>query len=373
MTIERAFIVAVEPTDELLGIVDDLRSAAVRAEKADPGDRSDVVRFEALAARLEHAAAYSDGMRHEVPVEDAAGVMPLGMDLARWPASVPDSVAGPARSAIEQGSLPVLLVTPLEPGQRGADRMPVPAAPPAERWQSNGSFGREAVAHRFRAQIESALSEARDGQRTPAIAPSGVQNAVVTELLREYAAAVPGTSRVDAPVEYRDGSRAENMFPLRALTLQDRLGPADMELHLALLSIRHTEMDTVVHGAWLRNVEVSRPRPASQTDDFVYGVSMTQLAELTRHGTRSVQIHIYQTGLETAIIGFYRAVVDHLLAYPGSVAVQPMYFKAGSGGPRKGGETRRRTGTNQAQKLNRRKQTVVAQRAPFGRGTPWQM
>ena len=44
-------------------------------------------------------------------------------------------------------------------------------------------------------------------------------------------------------------------------------------------------------------------------------------------------IYMYQTGLETAVLGFDRAVVMHLLEYPGSLAVVPMYFRRKGRGP----------------------------------------
>ena len=87
---------------------------------------------------------------------------------------------------------------------------------------------------------------------------------------------------------------------------------ASLELRFALLSIRHTEMDAVVDGAWLRNAEISRPRPAAQTDDLVYETSLRQLDELCR-SERHVRLYMYQTGLETAVVGFYRALANHLL------------------------------------------------------------
>ena len=139
------------------------------------------------------------------------------------------------------------------------------------------------------------------------------------------------------PVEYRDGSRSAHPFPLRALPLKGQLPACSLELRFALLSIRHTEMDAVVDGAWLRNAEVSRPRPAGQTDDLVYDITRSQLAELCR-GEAHVRLYLYQTGLETAVVGFYKALVDHLLSHPGSVSVQPMYYEAPRA-PRRGHST----------------------------------
>jgi hypothetical protein len=132
---------------------------------------------------------------------------------------------------------------------------------------------------------------------------------------------------VQAPVEYRDGSRSRHPFPLRSLKLAQR-APSDFdELRLALLSIRHTEMDAVIDGAFLRNSEISQPRTAAETDDLVFTTSREQLLALTGDGSNPLHLRMYQTGLDTAIVGFYRAVVHHLLEHPGTLAVTPMFFQ----------------------------------------------
>jgi hypothetical protein len=58
---------------------------------------------------------------------------------------------------------------------------------------------------------------------------------------------------------------------------------------------------------------------------------MTQLAVLTNDGQLRLSLHIYQTGLDTAVVGFYRAVVDHLLKHPYSLSVVPMFYASGTG------------------------------------------
>jgi hypothetical protein len=215
------------------------------------------------------------------------------------------------------------VVDPHARGVTGAEDVGV-AEEPADAWAAEvGVFGGRAVEARFRAQIGEALNP--DATRRVRISPSGINNAVVAEILREFVAVEPGAGRVDVPVEYRDGSKSAHPFPLRALPLVTELPTASLTLTFALLSIRHTEMDAIVHGAWLRNAEISRPRPAAQTDDLVYDISLRQFEELTRT-ERHVHLHMYQTGLETAVVGFYRALTTHLLRHPGSVSVQPMYF-----------------------------------------------
>ena len=56
MSAERSIVVAVPRTTESAELVRDIVSAAERARKADPGDRGDIVRYEALSVQLESLA-----------------------------------------------------------------------------------------------------------------------------------------------------------------------------------------------------------------------------------------------------------------------------------------------------------------------------
>jgi hypothetical protein len=293
-------------TAELQDLVTEIEAARRRAIKAEPGERTDIVRYESLCTRLEAVAAArvrSDGVESRT-------------------ASAGDGIV-----VTNSGHLSVSLRLPLEPGA-AAQRTDAAVGPPpvADAWQAEGNAkGRRAVEQRFRRQLDAALAPSA-GKSAAALDPSGVNNRVITEVLRGRLAG-SARQRVDVPVVYRDGSAASAPFPLRCLHVRDAESPrADLTLRLALLSIRHTEMDPVVDGAWLRNAEVSRPRPAAQTDDFVHQTSKKQLLALTDDGRRSVRLQIFQTGLETAIIGFYRAVVEHLLEHPRTLEVVPMFY-----------------------------------------------
>lgn len=366
MSAEQASVVGILDTAANRALIADINSGAARSRKAEPGDRLDIARFEALATRLEQLAV-NDAQAPRVSVRppgQGAETMLFGMEQADWSPGLPAEIQAAAASIAAAGRIPVLVVDPFVTGLTAVTD-PVAVGAPARPWDSEGARGREAVEKRFRAQVSEALAAA-DGGRMP-ISPSGIQNSVVTETLREFAAAQPGGRRVDVPVEYRDGSRSTHPFALQALPLKGQLPACSLELQFALLSIRHTEMDAVVHGAWLRNADVSRPRPAGQTDDLVYDITRSQLTELCR-GEDHVRLHLYQTGLETAVVGFYKALVDHLLSQPSSVSVQPMYYEAPRA-PRRGQQhpqqgARRRQGS---------RGPVVAESALFRRGTPWTM
>ena len=356
MTTEKAWVVGLPADAAYQSLAREVTSAIGRSSKAEPGDRLDIARMEALATQFEQAAI-NDTRAVRIPValpEVGAGCDSLfcGTNPAAWPERLPRDIRAAAQQCVDSGLLPVLLVDPFLPGATAVGQGGR-AEPPAERWDAGDERGQRAVEARFRAQIQEAVA---DGGRRSPISPSGIQNAVVTEILREFAGAVPGSAQIDAPVEYRDGSRSAHPFPLRALRLRVNLPPASLELKFALLSIRHTEMDAVVDGAWLRNAEVSRPRLAAQTDDLVYETSVKQLEELSCC-ERHVRLYIYQTGLETAVVGFYRAFVNHLLKHPGTVSVQPMYYEKPSA------KSSRKKG----------KEPVVTESSLFRKGTPWTM
>jgi hypothetical protein len=348
MSTESAVVLGVAPTHEIEQLVADIEGARRRATKAEPGDRVDIERFEVLASQLELLADSLSTARLEVRIGSAHGENRylLGGSEDWWGLGLGPDILEAARSMQARGLVPILRLYGLEPGATPEPTQAVGVPDVAERFDSKGKKGRAAVEARFRDQLSKALESAHGGTEIRPISPSGIQNPVVTEILREHVIGDP-SDRVDVPVEYRDGSRSANPFPMRCLPLRaDVHGQFELGLKFALLSIRHTEMDAAVDGSWLRNAEISRPRPAALTDDLVYDISIAQLEELTDSGRRTVRIEMYQTGLETAVIGFYRAVTFHLLKHPGTLAVEPMYFASGSNG-------------NHG--------------APFRRGTPWTM
>jgi hypothetical protein len=326
VTRESVLAIAITPDEDRRLLVADVRSARARVAKAVAGDRIDVARFEVLSADLERWAygrqhdddAASVGVSDTV---DAPGLITAGDgdDLA----FIPHSWRERFQAVLDADGIVVTVRAPLLAGAGAEATRPKakPVPEPVEAWRSKtGARGTRAVQERFEAQIEECLSGGAG-----AISPSDIQNTVLTETLRRYVG--QRGQRRDVPVEYRDGSRSRHTFPLRSLKLATA-APSDFEeLRLALLSIRHTEMDAVVDGAFLRNAEISQPRPAADTDDLVFEISREQLLALTADGSRSMHLRIYQTGLDTAIVGFYRAVVRHLLDHPGTLAVTPMFFQ----------------------------------------------
>ena len=336
MTTERLYAIAMPLDTEHTMLAADVRSARERARKAEPGDRVDIVRYETLSSQLEawaHSVATASAstgsgvsvgpvVRFASPTDSEVEGLHQATD-----GDMPDWVPEPERQAVAamltDGGALVTVRLPLEPGHTPVGDTRKPPPPPAAVWKAPpGMRGTQAVEKRFSDQLKEAIG---DPEHPRPFVPSGVSNVVLTNTLREFVGR--GGARIDVPAEYKDGSRAKHLFPLRSLTfLPSPRGPFDLTVRFALLSIRHTEMDAVVDGAWLRNVQISQQRAAAETDDLVYQISREQLTELTR-GEKRVMMEMYQTGLQPAVVGFYRALVDHLLEQPGSVTVRPMYHQ----------------------------------------------
>jgi len=287
--------------DTVLKLRRESEAALLRAEKLPSGDLTELRRYESLQVAIERcalASLWSGALHHSGPDAGAAAAV--------WQ---------------EHG---VIVELNLPHGRGETDRGGVPGTgppPPLPIWRSGAVRPQPAMAERFRQQIVAALS----GEDVDAmLRPSGITNSVVTEALREFAERQEEEAPVTIRVRYRDGSFGPN-FPLRAAALGTNPPSGWRRLRFTLLSIRHVEMDATVDGAWLRNSVVSRPRVAGETDALVHEISRRQLAALTDGGP--VVIDMYQTGFEPAVIGFYRAVIEHLAARPGTVAVRPYYFR----------------------------------------------
>ena len=318
MTTERSHIVVLRgrAADRARGFADAAETAARRAHKALPGDRSDIVRFEELASAVEAAAkaAWVAGADVIDCAPDVHAVYPWGEHLTT---SAPQAIARLLRPVLTPGAFCVFIQSAFASGPTSRLSSEEPRMP-AEPFRTEAR-GRAAVADRFDAQCRSVLAQ-RPGA---VINPSGVMNTVLTEGLRCAFAVDPKNRSVDAPVVYRDGSQGP---PLRLASIAFTTVPIEQPCtrRFALLSIRHPDLDIEVDGCWLRNTVISRPRPAGETDRLVYELSKGQLADLLEGGP--LTIVLYQTGLETAIVGFYRAVADVLRDRPRILTVLPKYW-----------------------------------------------
>ena len=143
---------------------------------------------------------------------------------------------------------------------------------------------------------------------------SNIPHSVISEVLNSYCFTDQIDDTTAINVLYTDGSQG---MPIPIMCLH-RLGEDEYKsfvaitaLEVGLLSMRHLFMDKDVDFYWFRNKEVSKTRFLSDTDVFCYEESKRQFKELREMG--KVKINLYHTGLQPAIIGFYRALVDELM------------------------------------------------------------
>ena len=140
---------------------------------------------------------------------------------------------------------------------------------------------------------------------------SNQPHSIIAEALNEFVYKdSPDDSEKSIRVIYMDGSEGEP-FPIRCLTRPVDLIVDENEhaLEASLISMRHLEMDEKVDFAWFRNSKVSVARPFAETDAYCTERTMEVLREI---GDDELHLHLYQTGLETAVVGFYRGLVQVL-------------------------------------------------------------
>lgn len=268
------------------------RERAGRAiESAPIGDRTALVKYAQLTSELEKLA------------------------YAAWSAGAPISDEPTERS--------IRLEWPFATGLTPQSMRARTSTGPRAMWRATDPRASRTAAtyERFVEQLER-WSAPDPSPETPPLCPSGVQNRALTEALRRFAGTTPASLPRSAPVVYVDGSAARP-FPLHTADLTDAELSAGRELRFTLLSVRHFSMDPIVDGAWLRNREISLPRARAETDELAYLRSRDQLARL---GTEPLTLHLYQTGLEMAVFGFYRALIDHMRVSTSPLSLVPHYF-----------------------------------------------
>lgn len=203
--------------------------------------------------------------------------------------------------------------------------------PPQPSPEATTAKGRKRMANRFARALEAAL---------PArglVNLSDQPHEVSTEVLAQFLYAVEGSPAGQVRVEYADGSEAKP-FPLRAITPPAAPTPPKaervdglVELSVALMSMRHLELDPFVERAWYRNKEVSVTRPLAESDEFCFQFSVRELTELREvYAGETVLIRMFHTGFEPAAVGFYRAVAAELKTRRGWLRVLPHYYRGGT-------------------------------------------
>jgi hypothetical protein len=146
----------------------------------------------------------------------------------------------------------------------------------------------------------------------------------LAEGLHRLARAGDGRAPGEVRILYIDTSEAAP-FPAGRLAMADD-GRAMTVLKMSLMSGRHQSMDADMHGSWFRNNELSGAAEVNaDIDAIAYRLSKRHLDAISTP-ERPVGIEMHLTGLEPAIVGFFRAVAERLLLAPGSLRVRPRYF-----------------------------------------------
>lgn len=176
----------------------------------------------------------------------------------------------------------------------------------------------------LRQQIAGAL---RNG--SPVCFGNQAPHDVIAECLHDF---VYGQSQNPGPASFRvvyaDGSEARP-FPVLCLDSQ-QLEPSVSVLRVALISMRHLDLDTEVDFCWFRNREASRSWTHAEADEFCYKETRRQLVELMSCGP--LRLILYHTGFEPACLGFYRGLVETILErlnqnQPVQLQVEPRYLR----------------------------------------------
>ncbi|NLB01749.1 MAG: hypothetical protein GX837_12475 [Methanomicrobiales archaeon] len=131
-------------------------------------------------------------------------------------------------------------------------------------------------------------------------------------------------------ISYDDGS-AGGLFPLFSLKKLEIRPECSVIIKLGLMSIRHSEsLDVITDGYLIRNSEMNWQDSYGEQEWFAHQ-QMMKLVDALLEIEHSVEIHLYHTGLQPAVVGVYRAVVDQLKNHRGRVIVVPYFARGGDG------------------------------------------
>lgn len=134
---------------------------------------------------------------------------------------------------------------------------------------------------------------------------------------------------------YSDGSIGDE-FPL--FCLAPKKAPEGLPvINAALISNRHFELDPKIDVCIIRNSEISRREDASiaEQEQLSFEIAHRFLHEYLKKSI-GLELHLYHTGLEPAVIGTYRAILEILRKsdskYRDKLIVIPKMFRGHKNG-----------------------------------------
>jgi hypothetical protein len=168
------------------------------------------------------------------------------------------------------------------------------------------------------------IDAARRGNAQVALGNS--RHVDLTKALHRYLHATDAEESFRIHFVYKDGSMG-GAIHLRQLPIREEPSGA-VDLCVALESCRHFDLDTEVDCYLLRNAEVARREDATFAvqEKISYERIRASLEDLC--GKESLHLRLFHTGLEPAVVGFYRALIDLLLA-GWQLKVTPVFFVGG--------------------------------------------
>lgn len=301
----------------------DARAAARTSLTALPGDTADTRRYSALAARIEQVAAESPGLDSlavsgELEFDEAGSADSWVTPEGPRPTGPPDAKDWVDKK-LGEGFIVVQLfafapVSDLRRAVEGPVGFPAPSRVFQAKKDSN------ALIERFEDQLAAAPGLPLD--------PTNVPNRPLALGLRKLASGIYGCGEPKL-IAYSDGSVARP-FPRGTSQLATVVPEEWRVIALSMMSMRHPEMDVKVVGALLRNIDVSRPVAHAHKDETAYLKATAALCALLVRGPLHLQL--YQTGLQPAVVGIYRAIGE-LVAGGEPIAVTPHHFRTKRGQP----------------------------------------
>jgi hypothetical protein len=166
---------------------------------------------------------------------------------------------------------------------------------------------RQVLVQRLHQQVQKSVAQFFTDGQGGKVNASNQPHEVSTDVLGEWFKQDGPPARVR--IVYADGSEAAP-FPL---CQGDRPSPVGdpRTIRVALMSMRHLDIDRIVDLAWYRNREVSQSRSLAESDEFCYRYSLNELhklAKLQQQLKCPIRLEVYHTGFEPASIALYRAV-----------------------------------------------------------------
>ena len=189
---------------------------------------------------------------------------------------------------------------------------------------------------------------------------------VFVEMIREYIYSLPGTKQIEMPISYGDGSQG-GPFSLFSLPRKERPDSDERKFfryHMGTVSCRHMEADDHVDRYLIRNRDIQNRETNADQEEVAYRKTYGAIEEMlqflrgelrteeelslgmkilldlgspiAKKSWSGLNLHLFHTtGLESAEIGAYRAVLDLLGKYQGELIVTPRilipsgYYKKG--------------------------------------------